>query len=124
MRQTFYPLRRAGLVGLLPLAAALAGCSTGPLARYFPAATDYQCDNGISVAVERDGKATMQTGRGAVLLERDAGGVGPEQAVYSNPQVRFETGLPPDARGAALEGMVPNGKARCSRRSSFYERVR
>lgn len=113
---------RVAAAGLLTVAALLAGCSTGPLARYFPATADYRCDNGVSVAVDRDGKALLQTGRGAIVLERDAGGVGPEQAVYSNPEMRFETGLPPDARGARLEGLVPNGRARCSRQSTFYER--
>lgn len=91
----------------------LAGCGSNPMAKYF-AGSPYQCDNGVTVAVRDDGSATMQTGRGSERLLRDAGGVGPAQAVYSNPQVRFSTGLPPDGRGAELEGMVPNGKARCS----------
>jgi len=123
MKPIFPCASRAAACGLLTLTALLAGCSTGPLARYFPTTADYRCDNGVSVAVDRDGKATLQTGRGAVVLERDAGGVGPEQAVYSNPDMRFETGLPPDGRGANLEGMVPNRKARCSRESTFYERL-
>lgn len=115
--------RIGGAAGLLLAAAVLAGCSSGPLAPYLPTTADYRCDNGVSIAVDRDGKAILQTGRGVIVLERDAGGVGPEQAVYSNPEMRLETGLPPDARGATLEGLVPNGKARCSRGSTLYERV-
>lgn len=98
---------------VLTSASLLAGCSSNPMAKYF-AGSPYQCDNGVTVAVRDDGSATIQTGRGSDRLLRDAGGVGPNQAVYSNPQVRFSTGLPPDGRGAELEGMVPNGKARCS----------
>ena len=98
--------------------ALLSGCATGPFANHF-SGTGYTCDNGVTVAVKSDGSATLQTGRGAMVLLRDAGGVGPLQAVYSNPQVRFSTGLAPDGTGALLEGLVPNGGARCSRRSVF-----
>ncbi|WPB57190.1 hypothetical protein [Xylophilus sp. GOD-11R] len=107
--------RRAALAGLCATAALLSGCATGPFANNF-AGTAYSCDNGVAIRVkEDDGSAMLQTGRGAEALLRDAGGVGPEQVVYSNPQVRFETGLPPDTRGASLEGAVPNGRARCWR---------
>ncbi len=98
---------------LVSSALALAGCTTtNPLAPYFGGAP-YQCDNGVTVAVRDDGSATLQSGRGGERLLRDAGGIG-AQKVYSNPNVRFTTGLPPDGRGAFLEGMVPNGGAQCS----------
>ncbi|QHI98720.1 hypothetical protein GT347_12395 [Xylophilus rhododendri] len=113
--------RRTAALALLPLAAALGGCATGPFANHF-SGTAYRCDNGVAVRVkETEGRATLQTGRGTEVLLRDAGGVGPQQAVYSNPQVRLQTGMDPEARGAFLEGMVAGGKARCLRERSFTE---
>jgi hypothetical protein len=109
------PISFCGTAALLCGAALLSGCATGPFANHF-SGTGYSCDNGVTVAVKSDGSATLQTGRGAVVLLRDAGGVGPQQAVYSNPQMRFETGLAPGGNGAFLEGLVPNNSARCTRR--------
>ena len=104
-------MKNLPLLGAATAALLLAGCSTNPLAKYF-AGAPYQCDNGVTVAVRDDGSATVQTARGPERLLRDAGGV-VQQMVLSNPNVRFTTGLPPDGRGALLEGMVPNGGATC-----------
>jgi len=100
-------------------AALLSGCATGPFVNH-SAGTRYSCDNGSEIVVRSDGSATLQGGRGTVVLLRDAGGVGPAQAVYSNPQVRLETGLGDDARGAQIVGLVPGGGARCTQRPAWW----
>lgn len=103
---------RGGLLPLLVVVGALAGCATGN-----PFAPDirWRCDNGLMLKLNPgDGSVAMQGGRGTQLLLRDAGGMG-EQAVYSNPEVRATTGLGADGRGAEIEGMIPNTRARCVR---------
>ena len=100
----------------LGLAALLAGCTTGPLARD----TRYRCDNGMRLSVHAAESATLQGYRGAELLLRDAGGVGPEQAVFSNPQVRVQTGFGADGREAKIQGQIPGGQARCVREGGLF----
>jgi hypothetical protein len=94
----------------LGLLALLAGCAqSGPFAR----GTAYRCDNGVNFTLLAGESVSLQGFRGTELLLRDAGGMGPNQAVYSNPQVRVETGLGADGREALLEGLVPGTRARC-----------
>ena len=98
-------------LGLAGLVMVLAGCvADGPLT----GAVHYQCDNGVTAVVRRDGSVTVQAGRGPELLLRDAGGTTAQQVVYSNSQMRLETGLGADGHSARIEGMVPNTSARCS----------
>lgn len=100
---------------LVPVAATvllLAGCGTD---RFLSGAVRYSCDNGVQVTVRPDGSAVVRSGRGEDLLLRDAGGVGPLQQVFSNPQMRFETGLGAAGTRGRIEGMVPNRNAGCVR---------
>ena len=101
-----------GGAGLVLAAVALAGCASSD--REILGAQHFTCDNGVTAIVRRDGTVTVQAGRGPEMLLRDAGGATPSQAVYSNAQMRLETGLGPDGRAGRIEGMVPNRSARCS----------
>ena len=101
-------LAAAGMAGAL----VLGGCASSD--RAILGAQHYRCDNGVKAVVRRDGTVTVQAGRGPEMLLRDAGGETPSQAVYSNAQMRLETGLGPDGRGGRIEGLVPNRSARCS----------
>jgi hypothetical protein len=99
--------------GLLAICLWLAGCASG--SNPFSPEVAYRCDNGLTLLLNpKDDSIALQGGRGTQLLLRDAGGVG-NQAVYSNPEVRLTTGLGADGRGAQLEGLVPNNRARCVR---------
>lgn len=101
-------IRMVGASGVI----ALAGCAGG---NPFSPEVAYRCDDGLTLLMNSsDDSVSLQAGRGTQLLLRDAGGVG-MQAVYSNPEVRLTIGLGADGRGAALEGNVPNGRARCVR---------
>ncbi len=98
---------------LLTVTLWLAGCASG--SNPFSPEVAYRCDNGLTLLMNpKDDSVALQGGRGTQLLLRDAGGVG-NQAVYSNPDVRLTTGLGADGRGAELEGVVPNTRARCTR---------
>lgn len=119
------------ITGLLA-AAALCGCtSLGPPAPAVPAvpaapaAADgagdlvrhYRCDQGIDFTVKfGDDAATIDAGpRGREVLLRDAGGVTPQQTVYSNPQLRAEFGLGSSGREALLRYPSPPLVAHCVR---------
>ncbi|WP_198972780.1 hypothetical protein [Xylophilus sp. ASV27] len=97
----------------LGLLAVLAGCAqSGPFAR----GTAYHCDNGVNFTLVAGESVTLQGFRGTEMLLLDAGGIGPTQAVYSNPQVRVATGLGADGREALIEGLVPGNRSRCRQR--------
>lgn len=85
-----------------PLAAAvvLSACTaSGP-----PSATQhYRCEHGIEFSIRLvDDSALIDGPRGRDVLFRDAGGQGPQQAVYSNSNVRAEFGLGAGGREARL----------------------
>jgi len=108
------------LAGLLA-GAALCGCtSIGPSPA--PAATarplpHYRCDHDIEFTVRfGDDTATVDAGsRGSELLLRDAGGLTPQQTVYSNPQLRAEFGLGASGGEAVLHYLSPPLVAHCLR---------
>lgn len=79
--------------------------SAAPHAREVPATgARLLCEDGMDLRVRFDGDQAHMTGLpgGADLLLRDAGGVTPQQAVYSSARVRAEFGLGSDGTGAAL----------------------
>ena len=78
--------------------------------------TPYRCEHGISFKVKFvDDSALLDGPDGSEVLFRDAGGQGPQQAVYSNTRMRAEFGLGSSGREARLNyPALPLG-ARCSR---------
>ncbi len=117
---------------LLPLLAAVAlGACTGPAplpaavstppvtAPAAPAAgpPQYRCDQGIVFSVQfGDGAAVVDAGsRGREQLLRDAGGLTPQQTVYSNQQLRAEFGLGPAGNEAMLHYAAPPQRVHCTR---------
>jgi len=94
-------------------AAVLGGCAggsgpgTGPL---------YRCEHGIEFRVRFvDDTALLDGPGGQDLLQRDAGGEGPRQTVYSNPRMRAEFGLGASGREAVLRYPLLPLVARCVR---------
>lgn len=86
-----------------------------------PAAADgtrYACDNGLTIRARFTGDSVTLAGlpQGDEVLLRDAGGVTPEQTVWSNERMRAEFGLPPDSEGAALHLLQPESATVSCRR--------
>jgi hypothetical protein len=77
----------------------------------------YRCDNAIDFTVRfGDDTATVEAGaRGSEVLLRDAGGMTPQQTVYSNPRLRAEFGLGATGREAILRYVSPPLVAQCAR---------
>jgi len=100
----------------LLVSTALAGCGTGG-ARLAEGQQRYRCEHGIEFTVRFvDDTAMLDAGaRGYDLLYRDAGGVTPQQSVYSNPRVRAEFGLGPASNDALLRYPALPLVARCTR---------
>ena len=81
--------------------------------------TPYACDNGLTLHARfrEDTLALSGLGQGEETLLRDAGGVTPEQTVWSNDRVRAEFGLPPGGEGAVLHLLQPPASTlNCRRR--------
>ena len=76
----------------------------------------YRCENGIEFRVKFvDDTAVLEGPSGYDLLNRDAGGQGPQQTVYSNPRLRAEFGLGASGREARLHYPMLPLTARCVR---------
>jgi hypothetical protein len=100
----------------LLISAALAGCATDS-ARLAQGQQRYRCDQGIEFTV-RFGPDTAMLDAGSSgydLLYRDAGGVTPQQSVYSNPRLRAEFGLGSTQSEALLRYLGSPRVARCTR---------
>jgi hypothetical protein len=93
--------------------------AAGPGTTALPAGAlpTYRCDQDIAFTVQfADGTAVIDAGpRGRETLLRDAGGLTPQQTVYSSTHLRAEFGLGPDGRGARLLYASPPMEARCLR---------
>ena len=114
------------LVSVALAAAALWGCTTpatapgpipAPSAVQAPAAAHYRCDEGSEFTIRfAEDSATMDAGpRGGEMLLRDAGGVTPQQTVYSNLRMRAEFGLGVSGREAILRYAEAASVVRCVR---------
>jgi len=118
-------------IGLLA-AGALLGCvaappATAPTPAPAPAAAPvppassaaslqrYRCDQNFEISVRfMDDSAVIDAGsRGNDVLLRDAGGVTPQQTVYSNPRLRAEFGLGASGREATLRYLAPQLVVNC-----------
>ncbi|MES2784084.1 MAG: hypothetical protein V4684_01355 [Pseudomonadota bacterium] len=77
----------------------------------------YRCENGVqfSLRVASDGAVIDMGARGSESLLRDAGGITPDQTVYTNARIRAEFGLGPQGRGAALRYIATPVVLRCTR---------
>jgi hypothetical protein len=75
----------------------------------------YRCDQGIEFTVRFSDDTAMldSAARGNEVLLRDAGGVTPQQTVYSNPRLRAEFGLGTAGREAILRYLAPALVAHC-----------
>lgn len=97
---------------LAVVAAAALGACAGPGAS---SAQPYRCEHGISFKVRFvDDSALLDGPVSSEVLFRDAGGQGPQQAVYANSRMRAEFGLGAKGREARLSyPELPLG-ARCT----------
>jgi hypothetical protein len=77
----------------------------------------YRCDDGtqFNVRFAEDTAVVERTGRGNEELLRDAGGVTPQQTVYSNTRMRAEFGLGSDGREAKLRLLQDQKVLSCTR---------
>jgi hypothetical protein len=77
----------------------------------------YRCDHDIEFTVQfGDDTATVDAAtRGSEMLLRDAGGLTPQQTVYSNLRLRAEFGLGASGREAILHYLSPPLVAHCLR---------
>jgi hypothetical protein len=95
------------------------GPSASPAAPASPAASlqRYRCDQNFEFSVRfTDDTAVIDAGsRGNDILLRDAGGVTPQQTVYSNPSLRAEFGLGASGREAILRYLAPQLVVNCVR---------
>ena len=75
----------------------------------------YRCDQGIEFTVRfADDSAFIDSPkRGSEVALRDAGGVTPQQSVYSNPHLRAEFGLGAGGREAKLHYLPDPQVAHC-----------
>lgn len=99
-------------------AAAAPAVTAEPPAAAAPPGVPYHCEGELRIAVRVTGDAAQVSGlpQGQETLLRDAGGVTPEQSVWSNPRLRAEFGLGPDGRQALLQFLPPAvGELRCTR---------
>lgn len=103
-----------------PVATPSAPAVTAPLPAPGPALTEvrhYSCEQGIAFALRLgDGSAQIDLGSNrSEMLQRDAGGLTPRQAVYSNTSAKVELGLGAQGREAKLNLVAPPLEVRCSR---------
>jgi len=77
----------------------------------------YVCGNGQAIVVQDEGDTVRISGlpRGEEVLGRDAGGLTPQQAVFSGPTLRVEFGLGADGREMALQSLDPPELLSCRR---------
>lgn len=124
--------------GMLAGAAALCACTSAPTASPAPVPplsppappagampvpapvaglAHYRCDQGIEFTVRfRNDTALLDSvSRGNEVLLRDAGGLGPQQSVYSNARLRAEFGLGASGREAILRYLAPALVTHCMR---------
>jgi hypothetical protein len=77
----------------------------------------YRCDNDIAFDVRfaDDSAQIVFASREPETVLRDAGGVTPEETVYSSTKLKAVFGLEPQGRGAKLHFASPPLEARCVR---------
>ena len=107
------------LCALLPVL--LAACAVTPQPIVPVSGVAYRCDQGEVFNVTFGNNAAVLTGpRGRQELLRDAGGLTPQQTVYSNAGIRAEFGLGVDGREAVLRLAKPAAVLRCVQESGIF----
>ena len=97
------------------LAGSAGGAGT-PNAQQAGTAPLYKCDHAITFSVRfEEDTAVLDGTRGHELLDRDAGGQGELQSVYSNPLLRAEFGLGTSGKEAILRDLVQPLVLHCER---------
>ena len=88
-----------------------------PQARPSAGVPRYRCDHDLAFTISYgEDTATLEIGpRGREVLLRDAGGVTPQQTVYSNDHLRAEFGLGAAGNEAVLRFAEPPLVAHCTR---------
>jgi len=110
MQRLLPRFRNALLAAPLLWLAACAGPGAGTTQQH------YRCEHGIEFGVRFvDDSAILSGARANEVLFRDAGGQGPQQAVYSNAAMRAEFGLGASEREALLKYPPLPLTARCVR---------
>jgi hypothetical protein len=98
------------------LALLLAGCAASGSSRNLAEAPHYRCEQGVEFTLRQQGPdAVVDSNRGYEVLQRDAGGQGPAQTVFSNPRLRGEFGLGAEANEASLRFLPTPLAVRCVR---------
>lgn len=101
------------LYAALLAVAALGGCAGGDRQADGPL---YRCEHGIEFRARViDDTVVLDGPGGRDLLQRDAGGEGPRQTVYSNSRMRAEFGLGASGGEAVLRYPLLPLVARCVR---------
>lgn len=101
-----------------PPAPAASAPAAAPPAKPQPAALPhYSCDQGLAFDVQfgDDHAKLLFASRESETLLRDAGGVTPQQTVYSSTKLKAEFGLDPGGRGAKLNFADPPLEVHCRR---------
>ena len=77
----------------------------------------YRCENntGFTVRFADDTAELDLDSRGREVLLRDAGGVTPQQSVYSSERLRAEFGLGASGRDAVLHNLATPATVNCAR---------
>ncbi|MCY7372062.1 MAG: hypothetical protein LH479_14675 [Polaromonas sp.] len=102
--------------GLVLAGCAAPGKDTAPPPGAASAGQLYRCDQNTEFRVRFvDDSAVIDGTRGLDVLLRDAGGVTPEQTVFSNPRVRAEFGLGTNGQQALLHYPAASLDLRCAR---------
>jgi hypothetical protein len=115
------------------VAAAIIGCASAPVPQapapavsvppqmpppvaQQPSLPHFRCDHDIEFTVRfDDGTAQIEAGPlGSETLLRDAGGVTPQQTVYSSTRVKAEFGLGNQGREAVLHYVAPPLEVHCA----------
>ncbi len=103
-------LRPLALACLASLLAACAGPATGP------ALPRYVCEQGIEFTVRVvDDTVVLDGARGREVLYRDAPGLPPQRAAYSNARMKAEFGLGATGREAVVRYPLLPLALRCAR---------
>ena len=101
---------------MLCAALLLSACATAPVSSPALPGVAYRCEQAEGFQVVFGTDSAVLTGpRGRQELLRDAGGLTPQQKVYSNATVRAEFGLGPEGREAVLRTVKPSAVLRCVR---------
>jgi hypothetical protein len=82
-----------------------------------PSSPHFHCDHDIEFTVRfKDGAAQIDSGaQGSDTLLLDAGGVTPQQTVYSSMRLKAEFGLGAQGREAVLHYVSPPLEAHCTK---------